>query len=163
MMIGMPFKPGHRRHGGIRRGGHWRRTIEMRATVAEAKEAALVRLKLTDEEIATLQPLGVMLAYMHQAVAAGDKETALRCAGLAAPFVHPKLNASAIAVQHNPKLSDDELRQEIDVIRNRMARATAPVINATPQLQHAELQELSTEPAATETPVPSASLEPEIA
>lgn len=50
-------------------------------------------------------PIDVMLKYMHEALDSDDRDMALHCAQMAAPYLHPKLAAMAVKTDVEMSLS----------------------------------------------------------
>jgi hypothetical protein len=69
-------------------------------------------------------PLQVMNAVMLLRIGQGDHEGALQAAREAAPYVHAKLVASEVRVQHSfAQRSDEEVALEIETLRAKIARS----------------------------------------
>jgi hypothetical protein len=101
----------------------------MRAKLALPAEVVL------PPEVLAMTPLEVMLRAMRQHYGEGDIQAALMAAGMAAPYVHARLSASAVTVHHTTGRSDDDIAHEIEGLRRRIERAQAaehpPLIEAT--------------------------------
>src|SRR5215475_13857020 len=66
-------------------------------------------------EVETMSPLEIMAKVMRARYVAGDHLGALMAAQAAAPYVHPRLNASDVTVRHTTaNRSDAEISAEID-------------------------------------------------
>jgi hypothetical protein len=105
------------------------------------------------QEIAAMSPLEIMAKVMHARYLAGDHLGALMAAQAAAPYVHPRLNASDVTVHHTTaSRSDAEISAEIEAIRSRIERAQVatlpPLIEASAEPsndQHAALRQPTAE------------------
>ena len=97
-MSGGGSRPGERR-GGRQKGSLNKRTRELLAPVTDA---------------ADISPKEVMLQAMRLHWAAGNVVDAVDCAAKAAPYVHPRLVAAAVAVRLPSEMSDEELAAAID-------------------------------------------------
>jgi hypothetical protein len=96
-MSGGGSRPGERR-GGRQKGSLNKRTRELLAPVTDA---------------ADISPKEVMLQAMRLHWAAGNVVDAVDCAAKAAPYVHPRLVAAAVA-RLPSEMSDEELAASID-------------------------------------------------
>jgi hypothetical protein len=111
-------------------------------------------------EIETMSPLEIMAKVMRARYVAGDHLGALMAAQAAAPYVHPRLNASDVTVRHTTaSRSDVEISDEIEAIRSRIERAKVatlpPLIEAraeAPETQHAALRPPTAEMPHQQTP-----------
>jgi hypothetical protein len=85
----------------------------------------------------------VMLLRMGQ----GDHAGALQAAREATPYVHAKLNAAEVRVQHSiAQRSDDEVALEIEMLRAKIARSKElppPQIDGTAQTVEEPAQDIS--------------------
>jgi hypothetical protein len=94
----------------------------------EARDVAMqqvyAELALTPVKVESLSPLQCMLTVMHLALDGGNLPLALQCAGMAAPYIHPKLTSSEVKVSGTlTTKSDDELAQEIAQLEAKLAAA----------------------------------------
>jgi hypothetical protein len=120
-MVGMPFQKGHPKLGGRVKGSRNKSAVQRDQLLAIAR----THLDLTPEEILSLDPLAVLTAYMREAVAAGDRATAIQCAIACAPYRHPRLAQTDLRVKHElGEKSDLELEAEILDLTERL-RLTA--------------------------------------
>jgi hypothetical protein len=101
-------------------------------------------------EVETMSPLEIMAKVMRARYVAGDHLGALMAAQAAAPYVHPRLNASDVTVRHTTaNRSDAEISAEIDAIRARVERAKVATL---PQLIEAKAEAPETQHAALRSP-----------
>ena len=125
----MPFQKGRVKTGGRKKGSPHRlppKTVTPLVIAAEF-QAALVR---------EFTPLEVMHAIMLLRVSKADYDGALSAAEKAAPYVHPRLNAAEVRVQHMlAARSDEEVAAEIQALQQKLAiaRGGLPLLEAEAQ------------------------------
>jgi hypothetical protein len=125
----MAFTPGHIKAGGRRAG------------TPNKKVAARQRLLKLAHEPGVASPLDVMLQIMCLRLVGKDFKGALEAATLAAPYLHPKLQATDIRMQQVPlaQRSDADLDADIAALRAKLAASAAlsaparRLIDATPE------------------------------
>ncbi len=126
---GRPFAKGHVKLGGRTRGTPNRGNPEQEARKKAAEEEIRAAKEAFEAAMAgelRFTPLQVMNAVMLLRIGQGDHEGALEAARDAAPYVHAKLNAAEVRVQHSiVNRSDAELTAEIETIRAKIARSKA--------------------------------------
>jgi hypothetical protein len=92
---------------------------------AEAMAQAIELRSLTAEEIDRITPLDALLYILRVRLAAGEMHHAAQVASMAAPYVHTKLTAQAIHVQHTyTALTDEELAEQRQRIEAKLASVT---------------------------------------
>jgi hypothetical protein len=112
------FGKGHAKRGGRKKG-------VPNKDSQEAKE----RLQQLLGETISFTPLQIMYAVMQIKLERGDPDGALVAAEKAAPYVHARLNATDVRVQHSVAgKSDTEVAAEIEALRAKLAvsRSLAP-------------------------------------
>ena len=119
----MPFKKGRSKTGGRAKGI---RNLPSKADriSAEKKAAAQAEIEAAQEAFQQaltgamkFTPLQVMNAVMLLRIGQGDHEGALAAARDAAPYCHPKLQASDVRVRHSiSDSSDDEISKAMSVV-----------------------------------------------
>ena len=113
----------------------------------EAKE----RLQHLLGETISFTPLQIMYAVMQIKLERGDPDGALVAAEKAAPYVHARLNATDVRVQHSVAgKSDAEVAAEIEALRVKLEVSRSlpppPIIEATAE----SIEVVPTAPAAVE-------------
>jgi hypothetical protein len=118
------FVRGHAKLGG-------RKTGVPNKDSQEAKE----RLQQLLGETISFTPLQIMYAVMQIKLEKGDPDGALVAAEKAAPYVHARLNATDVRVQHSVAgKSDAEVASEIEALRAKLEASRSlppPMIEAT--------------------------------
>src|SRR5215469_16032956 len=116
----MLFQKGRAKTGGKKK-GTLNRATERRMRLLDGAEEALIKL---GQNPATVSPLMVMCSVMCLRLQERDYKTAVEVAALAAPYVHARLNAAEVRVQHSiAQRSDEEVAIEIEMLRAKIARS----------------------------------------
>ena len=147
----MPFRQGHGKLGGRRKGTRNLPSKAQRKAEAEimaAKEAFQAALVGSTQ----FSPLQVMTAITMLRIGQGDYEGALEAAQAAAPYCHAKLAASEVRVRHSiSESSDAEISEAITTLRAKLAKAKAlPEPQVTIEASESERIEDAVSQEATE-------------
>jgi len=150
------FQKGHPRLGGRKKGvpgkrnsryAEYAKQQQREQEILEAKQAFQDALA----GVTNFSPLQVMHAVMLLRISKGDAAGALEAAREAAPYVHAKLNAAEVRVQHSiAQRSDEEVALEIEMLRAKIARSKElppPQIEDAPQTLEGQAQDV---PVASE-------------
>jgi hypothetical protein len=129
----MPFQRGRTKTGGRRKGTLNKQVAIRQQALAEALAPLLEEGRLLDEQLRHIQPLDVLLLVMRKRLINKDWQGAVDAALAAAPYMHPKLNAAEVRVQHTVgERSDDAIAAEIEMLRLKIA--AAKTIDVTPMV-----------------------------
>jgi len=128
------YQRGHKKIGG--RKGTPNKKTQRRLALEKLSSDELQQIMLAELK---LSPLEVMQAVMLLRINRGDYDGALVAAEKAAPYMHPRLNATDVNVRHSyANKSDAEvaaeiesLRQKIEIAQRQSTAATPPMIEAT--------------------------------
>jgi hypothetical protein len=116
----IPFKPGHEKVGGRRKGTANKSILARQQAIAESMQT----LGLAPESIDAIAPLSVMRLVMVARLKPGDHIGALLAAEAAAPYVHPKLTSSDVRVRNEDAgMTDEQLKAEIAELERRIKAA----------------------------------------
>jgi hypothetical protein len=127
----MPFQKGRAKTGGKRKGTLNKKT-EARMHLLADTEQALIQLGADPTRVS---PLMVMCSVMCLRLQEKDYKAAVEVAALAAPYVHPRLNAAEVNVRHTlSSRSDAEIAADIRVLRLKIAasQTATTTIDAEP-------------------------------
>jgi hypothetical protein len=119
----MAFQKGRAKTGGRKKGVQNRATIRRNRILAQIERDA----RRMGQDPLLVSPLEVMRTVMCFRIAQRDYKGALEAAALAAPYVHPRLNATDVKVQHTlTSKSDAEVTAEIQALQLKLAIAHGP-------------------------------------
>jgi hypothetical protein len=129
------YQKGHKKLGG-RKSGTLNKKTQRRLALEKLSSDELQQIMLAELK---LSPLEVMQAVMLLRINRGDYDGALVAAEKAAPYMHPRLNATDVNVRHSYASKSDaevaaeieSLRQKIEIAQRQSAAAASPMIEAT--------------------------------
>jgi hypothetical protein len=130
----VPFQKGHTKLGGKKKGSVNKKTEARRHLIGNT-EQALIQL---GKDPTTVSPLMVMCSVMCLKLQQGEYKAAVEIAQMAAPYVHPRLNASDVNVKHSlTGRSNAEIIADIETLQAKIVAAKTlpqpPMIEAMPQ------------------------------
>jgi hypothetical protein len=119
----MAFQKGRAKTGGRKKGTPNKATIRRNRVLAQIERDA----RRMGQDPLLVSPLEVMRTVMCFRIAQRDYKGALEAAALAAPYVHARLNATDVKVQHTlTSKSDAEVAAEIQALQQKLAIAQRP-------------------------------------
>jgi hypothetical protein len=121
MADGKPGAPkGHPKAGGRVAGVRNKATREREAHLAEV----LIAEQLTDEEIASLSAVQVLMRIMRAEVLEGDRAGAKATAAILAPYQSAKLSSSDVRITNTDATkSDEDIAAELAAVQAKLAAA----------------------------------------
>jgi hypothetical protein len=126
------YQMGHKKLGGRSRGTPNKKT-QRRLALEKLSSAELQQIMLAELK---LSPLEVMQAVMLLRINKGDYDGALVAAEKAAPYMHPRLNATDLNVRHSyASKSDAEVATEIESLKQKIAIAHRQSARAPPMIE----------------------------